>query len=405
MEIPWGFVMKVHLKEKIVSFLENHRNRLAELQEATFDRGEKELAKIMNDDKIKDTFPAPIPIIALLVWAFILLFPLVLLLDPSNYYAKNFEMHSVLGYYVPLLATCLIFWINQKLFVPKFFFGKKYVKFFAGNAILVFLSFVCREFAGFFLTRRPGMGIHDFFSDYITSPNHFTLPSIVSFLLILFMVCLCSILISVFTRQTMRAFVIRERGRAHLEYELNFMKQQLSPHFLFNTLNNISSLISIDPKLAEKSMTKLSQLLRVTLYQTEDKFITLKEEIEILEKYADLERLRHDDNFEFSFSKNLQDPTRLIEPLLLMPLLENTMKHCVNPAGKSFAHVNIAQIDDQLYVRMENSNFPRKSHNDVGGLGLSTFAKRLNLLYKNNFSYEAKVENDVYICELKLTLK
>ena len=54
---------------------------------------------------------------------------------------------------------------------------------------------------------------------------------------------------------------------------------------------------------------------------------------------------------------------------------------------------------------MENSNFPRKSHNDVGGLGLSTFEKRLNLLYKNNFSYEAKVENDVYICELKLTLK
>lgn len=397
--------MKDHVKNGLKEFVDKHRRRLAELQEASFDRGEKELVKMMNDDKIKDTFPAPIPIIALLVWAFILLFPLVLLLDPSNYYAKNFEMHSVLGYYVPLLATCLIFWINQKLFVPKFFFGKKYVKFFAGNAILVFLSFVCREFAGFFLTRKPGMGIHDFFSDYITSPNHFTLPSIVSFLLILFMVCLCSILISVFTRQTMRAFVIRERGRAHLEYELNFMKQQLSPHFLFNTLNNISSLISIDPKLAEKSMTKLSQLLRVTLYQTEDKFITLKEEIEILEKYADLEKLRHDDSFEFVFEKKVQDSSRQIEPLLLMPLLENAMKHCVNPEGKSFAHVFIEQEGDELFVRMENSNFPRKSRNDEGGLGLSTFTKRLSLLYKGNFSFETKVQDDVYSCELKLTLK
>ncbi len=397
--------MKDHVKNGLKEFVDKHRRRLAELQEASFDRGEKELVKIMNDDKIKDTFPAPIPIIALLVWVFILLFPLVLLLDPSNYYAKNLEMHSVLGYYVPLLTTCLIFWTNQKLFVPKFFFGKKYVKFFSGNAILVFLSFVCREFVGFFLTRKPGMGMHDFFSDYITSPNHFTLPSIVSFLLILFMVCLCSILISVFTRQTMRAFVIRERGRAHLEYELNFMKQQLSPHFLFNTLNNISSLISIDPKLAEKSMTKLSQLLRVTLYQTEDRYITLKEEMNILEKYADLEKLRHDENFEFSFNKNIEDSSRKIEPLLLMPLLENSMKHCVNPEGRSFASVDVEQHGNQLYVKMMNSNFPRKSLNHAGGLGLNTFKKRLDLLYKNNFTYETRVENDVYICELKMTLK
>lgn len=393
------------MKNRIMECLSKQRRHLMELQEAHFDRGEKELVKMLNDEKIKDTFPAPIPIIAILVWGFILLFPLLLILHPGNFSSGHVELASIVEYYVPLLMTFFIFWGNQKYMVPKWFFRGKYVKYVLGNCLCMMFAVFCREVFLFLATREPGDTWQTFFETSAIFKGHVSLLATVIICVGLLLVCLCSILISVFVRQTMRAFVIRERGRAHLEYELNFMKQQLSPHFLFNTLNNISSLISIDPKLAEKSMTKLSQLLRVTLYQTEDKFITLKEEIEILEKYADLEKLRHDEKFDFSFSKNLQDPTRQIEPLLLMPLLENAMKHCVDPEGKGFAHVCIAQVEDQLYVRMENSNFPRKSRNDAGGLGLSTFTKRLNLLYKGNFSYETRVENDVYFCELKLTLK
>lgn len=395
----------MNIKSRILEFFNKQRRHLQSLQEARFDRGEKELVELMNDENIKDTFPAPIPIIAALVWGFILLFPLLLILHPGNFSSNHVELSYIVEYYVPLLMTFFIFWGNQKYMVPKWFFKKKYVKYILGNCICMLSAVLCREVFLFLATRGPDDTWRTFFETSTIFKGHVSVLATVIICISLFMVCLCSILISVFTRQTMRAFVIRERGRAHLEYELNFMKQQLSPHFLFNTLNNISTLISIDPKLAEKSMTKLSQLLRVTLYQTEDKFITLKEEIEILEKYADLEKLRHDDSFEFVFEKKVQDSSRQIEPLLLMPLLENAMKHCVNPEGKSFAHVFIEQEGDELFVRMENSNFPRKSRNDEGGLGLSTFTKRLSLLYKGNFSYETKVQDDVYSCELKLTLK
>ncbi len=397
--------MKVKIKDCILDFLRKQRRHLANLQEAQFDRGEKELLKMISDENIKDAFPAPIPIISVLIWGFILLFPFLIIMHSGSFASGKIEIESLIEYYVPLLMTCLVFWVNQKYMVPKWFFKKKYFNFILGNGAWMVLSVFSREICLFLATRTPENSWADFVSSSALFQGRLSPTAILGICVSLFLVCLCSILISVFTRQVVRAFVIRERSRAHLEYELNFMKRQLSPHFLFNTLNNISSLISIDPKLAEKSMTKLSQLLRVTLYQTEDKYITLKEEIDILEKYADLEKLRHDENFEFVFNKDVEDYSKLIEPLLLMPLLENSMKHCVNPNGKSFASVDVKQHGDQLHVKMVNSNFPRKSTNHASGLGLNTFKKRLDLLYKDGFTYETRVENEAYICELKMTLK
>ncbi len=190
-----------------------------------------------------------------------------------------------------------------------------------------------------------------------------------------------------------------------LQYELDFLKNQLSPHFLFNTLNNISALIQIDPKRAESSMNKLSQLLRMMLYQVKDKYITLQEDVDILQKYADLEKLRLDENFDFVFNVNLENPNVMIEPLLMMPLMENAMKHCVNPNGKSFAHVSITQTGDVVHFHSENSNFPRKSGRKNGGLGLTTFEKRLDLMYLDAHEYSVNIVNDVYISDLILHLK
>lgn len=397
--------MKVKIKDCILDFLGKQRRHLANLQEAQFDRGEKELLKMISDENIKDAFPAPIPIISVLIWGFILLFPFLIIMHSGSFASGKIEIESLIEYYVPLLMTCLVFWVNQKYMVPKWFFKKKYFNFILGNGAWMVLSVFSREICLFLATRTPENSWADFVSSSALFQGRLSPTAILGICVSLFLVCLCSILISVFTRQVVRAFVIRERSRARIEYELDFLKQQLSPHFLFNTLNNISSLISIDPKLAEKSMTKLSQLLRVTLYQTQDKFITLKEEMDILEKYADLEKLRHDESFEFTFEKNIENPNQVIEPLLLMPLLENSMKHCVNPNGKSFAHVFVEQFDNQLYVRMENSNFPRKSKDSVGGLGLSTFNKRLGLLYKDSYSYETKIVDNTYVCELRMTLK
>ena len=366
-----------YAKSAFRAFLRRNYERFAELQEAQFEKNERELIEIMGDENDVQ-YPIPTFALMILIWLFILLFPLILLLDPT-YPWTQMSFINLATYYLPLLATFLTFLVNQRYLVPKCFFRKRYVVFFAGNALLLFISLLGREVFYFLIQRKAGEGIVEFFSNYCFSAGavrgHFSVWTILVFVIVLALICFVCILISMFSRQIIRAFILREKKRSTLEYELKFLKNQLSPHFLFNTLNNITSLIRIDPILAEKSMTKLSQLIRVMLYQTTDKFISLKEDVGILEKYAELERLRHDDSFDFKFVCELENPERLVEPLLMMPLMENAMKHCVNPDGKSFVHIFIEQRGDELYFRSENSNFPRKSKSKSSGLALRWFSE------------------------------
>ena len=345
-----------YAKSAFRAFLRRNYERFAELQEAQFEKGERELIEIMGDENDAQ-YPIPTFVLMILIWLFILLFPLILLLDPT-YPLTQVSLINLACYYLPLLATFLTFLVNQRYLVPKCFFRKRYALFFADNALILFLSLLGREVFYFLIHRKAGEGIVEFL-----------------------------------------------KKRSTLEYELKFLKNQLSPHFLFNTLNNITSLIRIDPNLAETSMTKLSQLIRVMLYQTGDKYISLKEDVGILEKYAELEKLRHDDSFDFKFEYELENPDCQVEPLLMMPLMENTMKHCVNPEGNSFAHIKIVQKGNTLSFISENSNFPRKAKPNASGLGLSTFKKRLELMYGGRYEYKAGVEGDVYKTELKVELK
>ena len=387
-----------YAKSAFRAFLRCNYERFAELQEAQFEKGEREIIEILGNET-DDQYPIPTFVLMILVWMFILLFPLVLLLDPSSP-LTHLSFVNLATYYLPLLATFLTFLVNQRYLVPKCFFRKRYVFFFVGNALLLFLSLLGREVFYFLIQRKAGETFLDFLGH-----GHLSVWTFVVFVIVLAFVCFVCILISMFSRLIIRAFVLREKKRSTLEYELKFLKNQLSPHFLFNTLNNITSLIRIDPDLAETSMTKLSQLIRVMLYQTSDKYISLKEDVGILEKYAELEKLRHDDSFDFKFEYELENPECLVEPLLMMPLMENAMKHCVNPDGNSFAHIKIVQKGNELCFSSENSNFPRKAKPNASGLGLSTFRKRLELMYSGRYQYHAGVEGDAYKTELKVELK
>ena len=387
-----------YAKSAFRAFLRRNYERFAELQEAQFEKGEREIIEILGNET-DDQYPIPTFVLMILVWMFILLFPLVLLLDPTSL-LTHLSFINLATYYLPLLATFLTFLVNQRYLVPKCFFRKRYVFFFVGNALLLFLSLLGREIFYFLVQRKAGETFLDF-----VGHGHLSVWTFVVFLIVLAFICFVCILISMFSRLIIRAFVLREKKRSTLEYELKFLKNQLSPHFLFNTLNNITSLIRIDPDLAEKSMTKLSQLIRVMLYQTGDKYISLKEDVGILEKYAELEKLRHDDSFDFKFEYELENPDCQVEPLLMMPLMENAMKHCVNPDGNSFAHIKIVQKGNELCFNSENSNFPRKAKPNASGLGLSTFKKRLELMYSGRYQYTAGVEGNVYKTELKMQLK
>lgn len=395
-------------KNPIHRFIEKNRKRLENLQEASFDRGEKQLIELMGQsasDIRKDQFPVPTFFLEILVWAFIILFPIVLFSAPSGQLEFSITARSLAFYYLPLVSTILIFGINQRLLVPKCFFKKKYLSYFAWNGCLLFITLVCREAVHFAFEADAEKSFSYFISEYCFSTirGHFSLLTPITFVVIEALVCTCCIVFNIFSRQIIRAFIIREKSRSTLQYELDFLKNQLSPHFLFNTLNNITALIQIDPKRAEKSMNKLSQLLRVTLYQTSDELIPISEDIDILQKYAELEQLRLDSSYDLSFDIKIEDPNFKIAPLIGMPLVENAIKHSINPSGKSFAHISIVQNGDQISFSTENSNFPRKSGPKSGGLGLSTLKKRLELQYNGKYSWKTEIKDGTHFCQLVLT--
>ena len=394
-------------KNPLIRFFNDKRSLFESLQEMSSERGEKKLIDILNSENEVLNYPIPAFVPFFLLWLFILLFPLMLILDQGFFSSGNVDLRSTLSFYVPLLLTLCIFQVNQKFLVPGCIFKKHYLRYFVSNLVLVMVALVVREVVFFFLDRSPGDSWGYFVTSYCFSAvkGHFTLWTALSFVFFVGFICIICVAYHIMLRQIIRAFIKREQKRSTLQYELDFLKSQLSPHFLFNTLNNISALIRIDPKKAESSMEKLSKLLRVMLYQTSDQYITLQEDVDILQKYAALERLRFDENFDFQFETQLEDPKRMIDPLLVMPLVENAIKHCVNPQGGSFVHISIVQKGDDFEFHSENSNFPRKSQSKSSGLGLVMFEKRLALLYGGRYEYTTSVKDGVYTCGLKLKLR
>ena len=391
-------------KKAVTKFFETKRETFEGIQEASFQRSEKLLVDVLKEKvgTINYPFPPFVPIV--LAWIFIILFPLAFILDPTFTTSLDMSTQKIIGFYLPLLATALIFFINQRILVRSCIFKRHYVRYFIYNSFLLIGLLLLREVALFLTDRSAGEGIADFFTSYCFSAikGHFSFQTVIIFTLMVSFVCITSVFYNIVLRQTLKAFLQREKKNVELQYELDFLKNQLSPHFLFNTLNNISALITIDPKRAEESMAKLSKLLRVMLYQTSDATITIKEEIDILQKYAELEKLRLDESYDLKFILNLEDENFQIAPLIAMPLVENAIKHSVNPDGESFAHISIVQKGNQVTFETENSNFPRKAKSNAGGLGLATFKKRLELLYPSHYKYETRLDGNVYRSKLEI---
>ena len=219
---------------------------------------------------------------------------------------------------------------------------------------------------------------------------------------------LLRILLAVGIRHIMRTneleIQFEEERRKTAEAELTWLKHQLNPHFLFNTLNNISSLTQIDPDRAQESIGQLSDLLRYALYDSESEKVQLSAEMEFMDNYIDLMALRC--NERTTVEKDLQVPSRPVEvaPLLFISLVENAFKHGVNARYPSFVRIAMWVEGDSLVFTSDNSRFVKQGTDRIGsGIGLENMKRRLELLYPGRYTYEQTVSEDAY--HVKVTLK
>lgn len=167
--------------------------------------------------------------------------------------------------------------------------------------------------------------------------------------------------------------------------ELNYLKSQTNPHFLFNTLNNIYALSRDKSDLAPESILRLSQILRFMLYETGGKYIYLEQEIRIISDYIALEKLRYDESLQISFNYEVDDLKRQVPPLLLMPLVENAFKHGVSETRtEPFIDILLTVNHDLLRFEVRNSTGISQPGRIVKeNIGLSNLRRQLELLYQD----------------------
>ncbi len=179
-----------------------------------------------------------------------------------------------------------------------------------------------------------------------------------------------------------------------VQAELKYLKNQMQPHFLFNTLNNIYGMVLSNDKSAADYIVKLSELLSYMLYDSDTKTIELSKEIEMLDSFIELERLRYHRKLDFSYSKGKLTPYLKIAPLLLIPFVENAFKH--GPAkeeGASLITINVDTQNSILYFSVENSYSHQDNDPSIqSGIGLENIKKRLDILYPDR--HTLNIEKD-----------
>lgn len=300
-------------------------------------------------------------------------------------YNENFitEFSLPIGYYVVLtiyITFIVMFYINMYVLVPLFFFKTKYILYVLSLIVLVFIGI---EFLGFMHKNFFDIyRVQDISEKY--GRNHYRI----------ILICASVISISTTIKLLQRWIIDSERitELKNLTYnmELNDLKNQISPHFLFNMLNNVKALTRTNPEMASTVIMKLSEFLRYQLYESNQEKTLLLSEIDFLSNFLNLERIRKD-NLHIDFENNLDKQNKnslLIPSGLFTVFVENAIKHSVDTTGNpEYIKINISIENKKLQFICINSKSQNYINNDTknSGLGLVNIKRRLELLYNDKY--------------------
>lgn len=198
---------------------------------------------------------------------------------------------------------------------------------------------------------------------------------------------------------------LRQLKEQHLQLELHYLKAQLHPHFLFNTLNNIYSLALDASSKTAAMIAKLADLMRYILYDGSQQKVPLEKEVAFLGNYIELEKIRHNTDRTIDFAVKGRTEGILVEPLLFVPLIENGFKHGINNTLENgWMKAMLHCLDRHVYFEVENS-VNKVAAASKGGVGLTNLRKRLQLLYPGKHSFETEMREHSFKAILKLDLQ
>jgi signal transduction histidine kinase len=316
----------------------------------------------------------------------------------QNEYSGAFKYYRLACVFVGLITMC---YINMFILVPLYFFRRRYLLYLAMLGLVVF---VC-------LGAMAGLLNTYLSSAKVLMEEHHEVwdRGFYEGFIILIPIILVTTMIKLFQRWTRDNERIAELKNMTLRMELNELKNQINPHFLFNMLNGIKALVRSDPEKAALVIMKLSEFLRYQIYENNEEKTLLKSEITFLSNFLSLEVLRRD-----NLSIEVNSPETLgilngiyIPPNLFTTFVENAVKHSVDiSGGQSFIGIKIAFFGNQLHFSCTNSKDPNFSSPDKknSGLGLANIKRRLELLYQDSYSLTVNSNKNQFTITLILPL-
>jgi LytS/YehU family sensor histidine kinase len=198
--------------------------------------------------------------------------------------------------------------------------------------------------------------------------------------------------------------LLKEKENENLKTELSFLRSQVSPHFMFNVLNNMVALARKHSDQLEPSLIKLSSLMRYMLYEADEDLVSLESEVEYLQSYIDLQMQRFGNKVSVKLDFSEIDAAYEIEPMLLIPFVENAFKHGVSGLDDAIIEIKLKAIKKQLLFVVSNKyNKQLEEIKDkTSGIGLANVKRRLQLLYQSNYQLKIENANNLFTVSLHL---
>ncbi len=344
-------------------------------------------------------FRTPRIILHLIFWAVFISFFAVVYGSFNENYGEQFLIQLT-----DAIVQIPAVYISLYVLMPRLLFQKKYGKFFL-SLIGVVLVFCFLSWISYIYIQDPL-----FWPDDTFVPEIWNWKKILKSTGKIYPVVVLAIVIKWFKywyRDQQRTQALEQEK---LQAELKFLKAQVHPHFLFNTLNNLYALTLKQSQDAPEVVLKLSDLLDYMLYECNADWVPLKKEIKLVEDYIALEKIRYGNRLEISFDIRGEVENQMIAPMMILPFVENSFKHGVSEElEQSWVSMDLTVKSESLTLKVENSKSKNGVHEDrfdyKQGIGLKNVQRRLDLLYEGNYDLNVLDTEDTYLVVLKLNLK
>jgi two-component system sensor histidine kinase LytS len=298
-----------------------------------------------------------------------------------KYYPSVYLEYMLLSEVLFIMITYFTLWLYKRLFKA----GKFAIYFLVGTAGWMFSLYSLTFFQSYYLKNDPGFKGNNFADVLLNN----TTVLVISFLFI----TACKYFKDGYISQQFEA----EKKQQQLIAEVNNLKSQIAPHFLFNTLNNLYGLAVDKSDKLPDLMLRLSDLLRHSLYETQKPLVAINDEIEVLKSYIKLESVRLEDDLKLSFDNTVPaESPYLIAPLILIVFMENAFKHAKFVQSASVTiHINAALENDWFIITIAN-NYNKEKASSANGIGLINVKRRLEVLYPNGKHALTIAQDDVF---------